>query len=216
MSKTKLLRLFIKRGMNFVEQKSTLKNWRTGPIPVIQVVQSLINYGHVQGMIWPQMGGGQGGGREALCLMWMASFTLRFIQGLSIYPLAFCCFSHHRGWFCLSVCHLDHFCHIRQSWHEDEGRGRGWKTLQPLCYPCNLSGVIWCRSVLGSRYVSSIIYISSERNVSKNNKNKSFPTFLNWFDLAVTLKWPYHDLGITPLWNQTPTDVIMCTWVGFQ
>ena len=29
------------------------------------------------------------------------------------------------------------------------------KTLQPLCYPCNPSGVIWCRSVLGSRHVSS-------------------------------------------------------------
>ena len=24
-----------------------------------------------------------------------------------------------------------------------------------------------------------------------------FPTVLSWFDLAVTLKWPYHDLGIT-------------------
>ena len=61
-----------------------------------------------------------------------------------------------------------------------------------------------------------IIYISSEQNVSKNNKNKLFPNVLSWFDLAVTLKLPYHDLGITPLWYQTPTDVTMCTWVGFR
>ena len=62
----------------------------------------------------------------------------------------------------------------------------------------------------------AIIYISGEQNVSKNNKNKLFPTVLSWFDLAVTLKWPYHDLGKSPLWYQTPTDVTMCTWAGFR
>ena len=32
----------------------------------------------------------------------------------------------------------------------------------------------------------------------------------------MTLRWPYHDLGITPLWNSTPTNVTMCTWLGFR
>ena len=55
-----------------------------------------------------------------------------------------------------SVCYLDYFFHIRQFWHEDEGRGGGeWKKPQPLCYPCNLSGVFCCRSVLGSRHASN-------------------------------------------------------------
>ena len=62
----------------------------------------------------------------------------------------------------------------------------------------------------------AIIYISSEQNVDKNKKNKLFPTVSSWFDLAVTLKWPYHDLGITPLWYQTPTDITMCTWLEFR
>ena len=41
-------------------------------------------------------------------------------------------------------------------------------------------------------------------------------TILRWFDLAMTLRWPYHDLVITPLWNPTPTHVTMCTWLGFR
>ena len=95
-----------------------------------------------------------------------------------------------------SVCLLDNFFHIRQHWHKDEGRGRGWKTLQPLCYPCNLSGVFLCRFVLGSR--SS----SSEHNVSRNNENQLFSVVLSWFHLAVTLRWSHHDLVVTPLWNK--------------
>ena len=81
------------------------------------------------------------------------------------------------------------------------------KNSQPLRYPCTLS--CWD---LGR--IQAIIYISSEHNVSKNNK--LFSTVLSWFDLAVTLRWPHHDLGITPLWNPTPTDVTMCTWIGFR
>ena len=62
----------------------------------------------------------------------------------------------------------------------------------------------------------AIIYISREQNVRKNNRNKLFPTVVSWFDLALTLKWHYHDLGITPLWNPPPTHLTMCTWVGFR
>ena len=61
-----------------------------------------------------------------------------------------------------------------------------------------------------------IVYISSEHNVSKNNKNNLFSTILSRFDLVVTLRWPHHDLWITSLWNPTPTHVTMCTWVGFR
>ena len=61
----------------------------------------------------------------------------------------------------------------------------------------------------------AIIYITSEHNASKNNRNKLFSTVLSWFDLAVTLRWCHHYLGIIPIWNQTPTDVTMCTWIGF-
>ena len=59
-----------------------------------------------------------------------------------------------------------------------------------------------------------MIDITSEDNVSKNNK-KLFSAVLSWFYLAVTLRWSLHDLGVNLLWNQTPTHVIMCTWVGF-
>ena len=37
---------------------------------------------------------------------------------------------------------------------------------------------------------------------------------LFWADL--TLRWPYQDLGITPLWNPRPTHVTMCTWLEFR
>ena len=46
--------------------------------------------------------------------------------------------------------------------------------------------------------------------------NNVVSTILRWFDLAMTLRWPYHDLGITPLWNPTLTHVTMCTWPGFR
>ena len=45
--------------------------------------------------------------------------------------------------------------------------------------------------------------------------NNLLSTILSWFDLAVTLRWPYHDLGITPPWKSPPTLVTMCTWLGF-
>ena len=46
--------------------------------------------------------------------------------------------------------------------------------------------------------------------------NNVVSTVLRWFDLAMTLRWPYHDLRINPLWNPTPTHVTMCTWLGFR
>ena len=46
--------------------------------------------------------------------------------------------------------------------------------------------------------------------------NNVVSTILRWFDLALTFRWPYHDLGITLLGNPTPTHVTMSTWLGFQ
>ena len=46
--------------------------------------------------------------------------------------------------------------------------------------------------------------------------NNIVSTILRSFDLAMTLTWPHHDLGITPLWNPTPTHVTMCTWLEFR
>ena len=43
-----------------------------------------------------------------------------------------------------------------------------------------------------------------------------FSTVLSWFYLVITLRWPYQDLGITPLWNARPTHVTMCTWLEFR
>ena len=46
--------------------------------------------------------------------------------------------------------------------------------------------------------------------------NNLFSTVLSWFDLAMTLRWPYQDIGITPIWNPQPTLVTMCTWLEFR
>ena len=46
--------------------------------------------------------------------------------------------------------------------------------------------------------------------------NNLFSTVLSWFDLVMTLRWPYQDLGITPLWNRRPSHVTMCTWLEFR
>ena len=42
--------------------------------------------------------------------------------------------------------------------------------------------------------------------------NNVVATILRWFDLVTTLRWPYHDLGITP----NTYHVTMCTWIGFR
>ena len=94
-------------------------------------------------------------------------------------------------------------------------KGGDKKPSNPKCYPCNLLGLC-IGPYLDLGIFQAIIYISSEHNVSKNNKNKLFSTVFSWFDLDVTLRWPYHDLWITPIWNPAPTHVTMCTWVGFR
>ena len=52
--------------------------------------------------------------------------------------------------------------------------------------------------------------------VAKQPRSAIFSAVLSWFHRAVTLRWSQHDLGVTPPRHQTPTDVIMCTWVGFR
>ena len=93
--------------------------------------------------------------------------------------------------------------------------GGGENPSNPYVIPvtsqgCFSVGLCWDLGML-----LAMIDITSEHNVSKNNKNKLFSAVLSWFHLAVTLTWSQHDVGVTPLWNQTPTDVIMCTWVWF-
>ena len=76
---------------------------------------------------------------------------------------------------------------------------------------CFSVGLCWDLGML-----QAMIDITSEHNVSKNNKNQLFLAALSWFHLSVTLRWSQHDLEVTLLCNQTATDVIMCTWVGFR
>ena len=110
---------------------------------------------------------------------------------------------------------LDHFCRNRQGWHK--GDLMGVKTLQPLYHgPCNLSGCFAIGPCWSLDWYQAIIDISSEHNCRKNNNIKLFSTVLSWFDLVVTLSWPWHDLGVTPPWSLTPTHVTMYTWVEFR
>ena len=64
--------------------------------------------------------------------------------------------------------------------------------------------------MLESSWFSTTIDISSELNW------RLFWPILSWYDLAVTLSWPCHDLGVTPQWSPTPTHVTMYTWVGIH
>ena len=123
-----------------------------------------------------------------------------------------------RSWQCqniTSVCYLIRFCYISQCWHKGDLKGV-WKPLQPLCYLCNPRGWFGVGLCWDLGMFQTIISISSKQNVSKNNKNKLFPTVLSRFDLAVSSKLPYQDLGITPLWYQTPTDVTCVLGLGFD
>ena len=117
----------------------------------------------------------------------------------------------------ISVFYLVHFCHIRQGWHKGDftGGGGGSKTIQPLYSPCNLLSCFGKGLCLGPGVLRAIIDISSKHHFSKKKLlRKPFLTVLSWCDLAVTLRWPYHDLGVTPIWSSSPTHVTMCTWVG--
>ena len=108
-------------------------------------------------------------------------------------------------------------CETVSNWHKGDLKGGGYKnppTLNDISATsrgCFCVGPCWDLGMF-----QDIVYISSEHNVSKNNQNKLFSTVLSRFDLVVTLRWPPHDLWITPLWNPTPTHVTMCTWVGFR
>ena len=94
--------------------------------------------------------------------------------------------------------------------------GGGEKPCNPYVISVTSQGCfgVGLRCDLG--IIQAMIDITSEHNVSKNNQNQLFSAVLSWFHLAVTLRWSQHDLGVAPLWNQTPTDVIMCNWVGFR
>ena len=65
--------------------------------------------------------------------------------------------------------------------------------------------------MLGSRWVSTTIDISSKLNWAKPTKIGYF--YLFWTDS--TFLWPWYDLGVILLWSPTPTHVTICTWVGF-
>ena len=115
-----------------------------------------------------------------------------------------------------SVCYLDHFFHIRQYWHEDDRKGRGGGTLQPLCYPCNLSGVFCVGLCWDPGKLQAMIDITSEHNVSKNHKNHLFSAVLSWFHLTVTLRWSHYDLGVTHLWNKAQPMSACVFGLGFD
>ena len=103
---------------------------------------------------------------------------------------------------------------------EHTGVTQGWfdggKNPPALYHPCNLSGCFGIGPCWSLGCFQAIIDISSEHNCRKNNNIKLFSTVLSWFDLVVTLSWPWHDLGVTPPWSLTQTHVTMCTWVGFR
>ena len=70
-----------------------------------------------------------------------------------------------------------------------------------LYYPFNHLGCICCTLVLVSRSVLTIILILNVQNWDKKHKNKLFSSLLSQYDLAVTLKWPYNNLGVTASWS---------------
>ena len=108
--------------------------------------------------------------------------------------------------------------HMRQCWHKGDLRGGGGVKNSPTSnvIPATSRGCFGIGPCWDLGMFQAILYISCEHNVRKNNKNKLFSTVLSWFDFAVTLRYPYRDLRITPLWNPRPTYVTMCTWVGFR
>ena len=90
----------------------------------------------------------------------------------------------------------------------------GEKPSNPYVIPVTSQGCFDVGLCWDLGMIQAMIDITSEHNVSKNNQNQLSSAVLSWFHLAVALRWSQHDLGVTPLWNQTPADVIMCTWVA--
>ena len=89
----------------------------------------------------------------------------------------------------------------------------GYNPPNPLITCYRLGRFLVLVRVGGLGMLQSIIDIPREHTCSQINKNKLFSLVLSWFDLAVTLRWPYHDIGVAPLWDLTPTHFSMCTWV---
>ena len=95
-----------------------------------------------------------------------------------------------------SVCYLVHFCHIREWWHK--GDSMGYYPSNPYITPSpKLLKYVPCTSVFESRWVRTIVDMSIEAQTTTILPN------LGWFDLAVTLRWPCHDLGVAPHKAQT-------------
>ena len=93
---------------------------------------------------------------------------------------------------------------ISAIWERGGIRKTWWGITPPGITPLGCFGYI---PMLGSSWFLTTIDISSELNWSKTNKNRLFSHILSWFDLPVTLRWPCHDLGVTPQWSPTPTHV---------
>ena len=100
------------------------------------------------------------------------------------------------------------FCHIRQGWNK--GDLMGYNPPNPVITCYRLGRFLTLVRVGGLGMLQSIIDIPREHTCSQINKNKLFSLVLSWFDLAVTLRWPYHDIGVAPLWNPTPTHFSKC------
>ena len=81
------------------------------------------------------------------------------------------------------MCYLVHLTHLG-----DLKGGGVIKPSNPYVIPVTSRGCFGVGLCLVLGMFQAIIYISSKRNVSKNNKNKLFPTILGRFDLAVTLR----------------------------
>ena len=103
-----------------------------------------------------------------------------------------------------SVCYLVYFWHLRQCSHKGYLKGGGWKNLQPLCYPCNLSRGCFC--VGPSWYLDMLqasMYISSEHNVRKKVAIfNRFEFILPCCDLEMTLLWPWNISHMKPNTNR--------------
>ena len=82
------------------------------------------------------------------------------------------------------MCYLVHLTHLGDL----KRRGDVIKPSNPYVIPVTSRGCFGVGLCLVLGMFQTIICIPSERNVSKNNKNKLFLTILSRFDLAVTLR----------------------------
>ena len=124
-----------------------------------------------------------------------------------------------RSWQCqniTSVCYLIYFCHIRQCWHKVDLKGVWKKPSNPFVISVTTRGWFGVGLCWDLGMFQAIVEISSEQNVSKNNKNKLVPPVLSrfdppvlsWCDLEMTLPWPWDNSSMVPNTNRCH----MCTW----